>query len=178
VPSHLPSRHHEGFTQKSYRRNSDSRASRHTLGCSRPERVITIRLLHLSNSYQSIIAIPWCKTELTVTVTPGISALEYATRRAKLASGLPDGAVAVVPASYVKYRSGPVFYPFHQNPDFLYLTGFLEPEALCVIGMYGGVVLSFVVVVEEMLIRRRKDGAGWEWRTYVSSVCSGERRPC
>ncbi|PWW77621.1 hypothetical protein C7212DRAFT_351111 [Tuber magnatum] len=72
-------------------------------------------------------------------VTPGISALEYATRRAKLASELPGGAVAVVPAAYVKYRSGPVFYPFHQNPDFLYLTGFLEPEALCVIEKTGPV---------------------------------------
>ncbi|KAG0127546.1 peptidase M24, structural domain-containing protein, partial [Tuber indicum] len=72
-------------------------------------------------------------------VTPGISALEYATRRAKLASELPDGAVAVVPAAYVKYRSRPVFYPFHQNPDFLYLTGFLEPEALCVIEKTGPV---------------------------------------
>ncbi|RPB01620.1 hypothetical protein L873DRAFT_636387 [Choiromyces venosus 120613-1] len=72
-------------------------------------------------------------------VTPGISALEHATRRAKLASELPDGAVAIVPSSHVKYRSGPVFYPFHQNPDFLYLTGFLEPEALCVIEKTGPV---------------------------------------
>ncbi|CUS07551.1 unnamed protein product, partial [Tuber aestivum] len=83
---------------------------------------------------EAITATLWHRTKLTVTVTPGISALEYATRRAKLASELPDGAVAVVPAAYVRYRSGPVFYPFHQNPDFLYLTGFLEPEALCVIG--------------------------------------------
>jgi intermediate cleaving peptidase 55 len=38
---------------------------------------------------------------------------------------MPDGSVAVVPAATMKYRSGPVFYPFHQNTDFLYLTGML-----------------------------------------------------
>jgi Aminopeptidase P, N-terminal domain len=73
---------------------------------------------------------------LIQTVTPGISALEYATRRSKLAAELPDGAVAVIPAASVQYRSGPVFYAFHQNSDFYYLTGFLEPEAVCVIGMF------------------------------------------
>ncbi|KAI5838974.1 peptidase M24, structural domain-containing protein [Morchella snyderi] len=66
-------------------------------------------------------------------VTPGISALEYAMRRAKLAAELPDNSIAIIPSSHVKYRSGPVFYDFHQNPDFYYLTGFLEPEAVCVI---------------------------------------------
>jgi len=40
----------------------------------------------------------------------------------------------VIPSASVKYRSGPVFYKFHQDPDFFYLTGFLEPEAVAVIG--------------------------------------------
>lgn len=31
------------------------------------------------------------------------------------------------------YRSGAVFYPFRQDSNFLYLTGFLEPEALAII---------------------------------------------
>ena len=56
-------------------------------------------------------------------VTPGISALEYAHRRTKLAQSLPAGSIAILAASDVKYRSGAVFYPFHQDSDFLYLTG-------------------------------------------------------
>lgn len=69
------------------------------------------------------------------TVTPGCSALEYATRRARLAAELPNRGLAICLSSSIKYRSGPVFYEFHQDPDFYYLTGFLEPEAVCVIGM-------------------------------------------
>ena len=57
------------------------------------------------------------------TVTPGITALEYAQRRTKLASKLPPGAIAIVAASDVKYRSGAVFYEYHQDSNFFYLTG-------------------------------------------------------
>jgi intermediate cleaving peptidase 55 len=56
-------------------------------------------------------------------VTPGITAIEYAERRTRLAAKLPDKAIAIVAASDVKYRSGNVFYKFHQEPDFFYLTG-------------------------------------------------------
>jgi intermediate cleaving peptidase 55 len=67
-------------------------------------------------------------------LTPGISAQEYADRRTKLAAQLPDKAIAIVAAGDTVFRSGSVFYKFHQDPDFLYLTGFNEPEALAVIG--------------------------------------------
>ncbi|KAK5444349.1 aminopeptidase [Exophiala xenobiotica] len=67
-------------------------------------------------------------------LTPGITAHEYADRRTKLAAKLPDKAIAVVAASDIEFRSGSVFYQFHQDPDFFYLTGFNEPEALAVIG--------------------------------------------
>ncbi|OJD28084.1 hypothetical protein ACJ73_00511 [Blastomyces percursus] len=70
-------------------------------------------------------------------LTPGITALEYAHRRSKLASKLPKNAIAVVAASDVKYRSGSVFYEYHQDPDFFYLTGFNEPGALAIIGNDG-----------------------------------------
>src|ERR1700761_4321550 len=67
-------------------------------------------------------------------LTPGITAQEYADRRTKLAAKLPDKAIAIVAASDIQFRSGSVFSEFHQDPDFLYLTGFNEPEALAVIG--------------------------------------------
>ena len=56
-------------------------------------------------------------------MTPGVTALEYAQRRSKLVSKLPRNAVAILAASDVKYRSGAVFYEFHQDSNFFYLTG-------------------------------------------------------
>lgn len=66
-------------------------------------------------------------------MTPGITALEYHHRRARLAKSLPPNSIAVLAASDIKYRSGAVFFEFHQEPNFFYLTGFNEPEALAVI---------------------------------------------
>ena len=42
----------------------------------------------------------------------------------------------MIRSAILKYRSGPVFYEFHQDPDFFYLTGFLEPESVAVIGSF------------------------------------------
>ncbi|KAK4580040.1 aminopeptidase [Recurvomyces mirabilis] len=66
-------------------------------------------------------------------LTPGISALEYHHRRAALARKLPRNSIAILAAADLKYRSGAVFYEFHQEPNFFYLTGFTEPEAIAVI---------------------------------------------
>lgn len=66
-------------------------------------------------------------------LTPGISALEYHHRRANLARKLPKNSIAVLVAADTKYRSGAVFYEYHQEPNFYYLTGFNEPEAVAVI---------------------------------------------
>jgi intermediate cleaving peptidase 55 len=69
-----------------------------------------------------------CAKRSLETVTPGITALEYAYRRASLAALLPKNSVAIVAAATTKYRSGPVFYRFHQDPNFFYLTGMLRPR--------------------------------------------------
>ncbi|KAK2744254.1 hypothetical protein FQN57_004339 [Myotisia sp. PD_48] len=70
-------------------------------------------------------------------LTPGITALEYFHRRSNLASKLPKNAIAIVKASEVKYKSKSVFYKYHQDPDFFYLTGFNEPSALAIIANTG-----------------------------------------
>ena len=44
-----------------------------------------------------------------------------------------DDAVVLVPAAPISYRNGDAAYPYRQNSDFLYLTGFEEPEALLVL---------------------------------------------
>ncbi|XHG08589.1 hypothetical protein AWENTII_011683 [Aspergillus wentii] len=70
-------------------------------------------------------------------LTPGITALEYAQRRSKLANRLPKGAIAVLAASEVKYRASGIFNEYRQDSNFFYLTGFNEPGALAVIGNDG-----------------------------------------
>lgn len=91
-------------------------------------------------------------------VTPGISAQEYSDRRARLATSLPDGGIAILPAADVKYRSGSVFYEFHQESNFFYLTGFIEPDAIAVIqkaGSNGEYVFHLFV--------RPKDARAEQW---------------
>lgn len=66
-------------------------------------------------------------------LTPGITAQEYYERRQRLAQKLPKGAVAIVAAADLVQRTGSCFYEFYQDPDFLYLTGYNEPEALAII---------------------------------------------
>ncbi|KAN0119990.1 Peptidase M24, structural domain containing protein [Hyaloscypha variabilis] len=70
-------------------------------------------------------------------ITPGITAQEYSDRRSRLAASLPDNGIAILASSNTKYRSGAVFYEFHQEPNFFYLTGFNEPEAVAVIQKVG-----------------------------------------
>ncbi|KAK5798054.1 hypothetical protein VI817_004345 [Penicillium citrinum] len=70
-------------------------------------------------------------------LTPGITALEYAQRRSRLANKLPKGAVAILAASEVKYRAPGIFHEYRQESNFFYLTGFNEPNALAVIANDG-----------------------------------------
>ncbi|ODV90325.1 hypothetical protein CANCADRAFT_26013 [Tortispora caseinolytica NRRL Y-17796] len=66
-------------------------------------------------------------------ISPGITAQEYYERRIRLSSLLRPKSAAILIGSDVKYRAGNVFYEFHQDPNFFYLTGFDEPDSLMVI---------------------------------------------
>lgn len=57
---------------------------------------------------------------------------EAATRRQTLMTKLGNG-VAIVPAAELAVMHNDVEYPFRQNSDFYYLTGFNEPHAVAVI---------------------------------------------
>lgn len=56
----------------------------------------------------------------------------YADRRARVAASL-ERSVAVIPSSREILRNGDSNYEFRQNSDFLYLTGFDEPDAVLVL---------------------------------------------
>ncbi len=51
-------------------------------------------------------------------------------RRDKLRTSLPANSVAVFFANAVRNRARDVDYVYHQDPDFYYLTGYKEPDAL------------------------------------------------
>jgi Xaa-Pro aminopeptidase len=58
---------------------------------------------------------------------------EYARRRKHLMRAMERGSIAVIPAAPEKLRNRDVYYPYRQDSDFLYLTGFNEPEAVIVL---------------------------------------------
>jgi intermediate cleaving peptidase 55 len=70
-------------------------------------------------------------------LTPGITALEYAHRRSRLANKLPKHAIAVLAASEVTYRAAGIFNEYRQDSNFFYLTGFNEPNALAIVANDG-----------------------------------------
>ncbi len=51
-------------------------------------------------------------------------------RREKLREGLPTNSVAVLFANPLRNRANDVDYIYHQDPDFFYLTGYKEPDAV------------------------------------------------
>ena len=58
---------------------------------------------------------------------------EFAKRRRYLAEHMGAKAIAILPSATVKCRNRDVDYPFRQDSDFYYLTGFSEPDAVLVI---------------------------------------------
>jgi Xaa-Pro aminopeptidase len=62
-----------------------------------------------------------------------IKASEYLKRRKQLMRSAGDGAVIILLAAPERARNNDVLYPYRQNSDFLYLTGFREPQAMLVL---------------------------------------------
>ncbi len=61
---------------------------------------------------------------------PLLSAAFHRGRRAALRAQLPAQSVAVLFAAPVRRMAGDVDYPYHPDPDFYYLTGLREPDAV------------------------------------------------
>jgi len=55
---------------------------------------------------------------------------EYARRRKQLMRIIGDDAICIVPAAPERVRSNDSHYPYRQDSDFQYLSGFPEPEAV------------------------------------------------
>ncbi|MGD9264180.1 MAG: aminopeptidase P N-terminal domain-containing protein [Lysobacterales bacterium] len=61
-----------------------------------------------------------------------IKQAEYAKRRRNLMEIVGEGSVIIVRAAPVRIRNRDSAYPYRQDSDFLYLSGFSEPEAMLV----------------------------------------------
>lgn len=62
-----------------------------------------------------------------------ITAKEFQQRRKKLMAHMSENSIAILPAAPVAVRNRDVEYPYRQNSDFYYLSGFIEPEAVMVL---------------------------------------------
>lgn len=62
-----------------------------------------------------------------------ISPNEFKERRSRLMEQMEAGSIAIVPSAREQIRNNDVHYPFRQNSDFYYLTGFDEPDSCCVL---------------------------------------------
>ncbi len=62
-----------------------------------------------------------------------ISAKEFAKRRRTLMDQIGNNAIAIIPSADLKIRNRDAEFVFRQDSDFLYLTGFNEPNAVAVL---------------------------------------------
>lgn len=58
---------------------------------------------------------------------------DFARRRRLLLNHMHPGSIAVIPGAVQQRRSNDIFFPFRQDSDFYYLTGFREPDALLIL---------------------------------------------
>lgn len=74
-----------------------------------------------------------------------MTAAEFARRRRQIMKMAGDGSIIILPAAPVRLRNRDTAYPYRQNSDFYYLTGFPEPDAVLVLvaGRDQGEVILF-----------------------------------
>lgn len=62
-----------------------------------------------------------------------LSLKEFTRRRTRLMELMADQSIAIVPAAPVRIRNRNTAYPYRQDSNFLYLSGFDEPDAVLVL---------------------------------------------
>lgn len=90
-----------------------------------------------------------------------LSMSEFARRRVRLIEQLAPSSIAIIPAAAERTRNRDVLYPFRQDSDFFYLTGFDEPSAVLVLipGREHG---------QSVLFCRERDPAKELWDGYLA----------
>jgi len=83
---------------------------------------------------------------------------EFARRRKQLMDMTGDGSVVIVRSAPERIRNNDVHYPYRQDSDFLYLTGFHEPSAMLVLIPGGSSDRSIMFCREKDESREMWDG--------------------
>lgn len=86
-----------------------------------------------------------------------IKAEEYARRRVRLMELMEPDSISIIAAAPEQLRSNDTFFPFRQNSDFYYLSGFNEPDAVLVL-IPGRAQSEFVVFCRE----KNADKEAWD----------------
>ncbi len=85
---------------------------------------------------------------------------EYLERRQQLLAQLPPRSAVLLPAAKLRYRNRDTEYPFRQSSDFLYLSGFSEPDALLLL------LKNAAAETESILFVLPRDPAQEVWTGY------------
>lgn len=83
-------------------------------------------------------------------------------RREALRAKMADNSVALVFSAPERNRSNDVDYPYHQSPDFYYLTGFTAPNAVLII-FKSPLQTVDGITTDELLLIEPKDSAQEKW---------------
>lgn len=98
-----------------------------------------------------------------------ITAQEYARRRRELMQQMGPNSIAILQAAPERKRNRDIEYPYRQDSDFHYLSGFPEPEAVIAL-IPGRAHGEFVMFVRE----RNRDAETWNgYRAGPEGACSG-----
>ena len=92
-----------------------------------------------------------------------ISPEEFAQRRRKLMDQIGDDAIAIIPSAELKIRNRDAEFVFRQDSDFLYLTGFNEPESMAIL-VPGREESEFI------LFCREKDAKTEQWTGRMAGL--------
>ncbi|HTT42478.1 MAG TPA: aminopeptidase P N-terminal domain-containing protein, partial [Steroidobacteraceae bacterium] len=84
---------------------------------------------------------------------------EFARRRRALMRQMGRDSIAILPAAPVRHRNNDVEYPYRQDSDFHYLTGFNEPEAVAVL-VPGRTAAEYILFTRE----RNPERETWDGR--------------
>ncbi len=82
-------------------------------------------------------------------------------RRAAFRDKMEEGTVAIFLANPIKNRSNDVDFEFHQQPNFYYLTGFIEPNAALII--FKDSVRYKGLIINELLLLQDRDAKREVW---------------
>ena len=96
---------------------------------------------------------------------PSQEAIDFhKSRREALRAKLPANSVAVVFANPTRNRANDVDYVYHQDPNFFYLTGWREPQAVLL--LFSSAQLDAQGQYNELIYLQERDPKAEQWNGY------------